>query len=89
MQREREVDMAVRDPKTGRLTLGRETVEAATVHIRHNGQGADRIINDCVGGRVLIARGQTVTVELSRSGADDLRKQMESGSSVLELVEAP
>jgi hypothetical protein len=86
---QREVEMAQRDAKTGKLVIGREAVETETVHIRHNGTRADHVINDVVAGRVLIARGQTVTVEMSKSGADDLRKRMEDGAFVLELVEAP
>jgi hypothetical protein len=84
----REVDMAQRDPKTGKLMLGRETVETEVVTIHHTGVGADRVINDAIGGRIVVARNSTVTTEISKSGADDLRKQMETGG-VLELVEAP
>jgi hypothetical protein len=79
-----------KDPKTGRvkLEMGRVTVQTETVHIRHKGTRADHVINDVVAGRVLVPRGHTVTVEMSKPGADDLRKRMEDGAFVLELVEA-
>jgi hypothetical protein len=85
-----EVAMAVedKDPKTGRVKLEMGRVTVQTVHIRHKGTRADHVINDVVAGRVLVPRGHTVTVEMSKPGADDLRKRMEDGAFVLELVEA-
>jgi hypothetical protein len=84
---QREVSMAKYDPKTEKLVVGREMVEVErSVTVRHNGKGADRVLNDTVAGRVIVPRGATVTIpEMSKSGVDDLRRGMEQGA-VLELV---
>jgi hypothetical protein len=80
------VEMAKWDEKTDKLVTGRQEVPVERVTIKHNGQGADRVLNDVVAGRVVIARGATVgPIEMSTPGVNDLRKGMEAGAA-LELV---
>jgi hypothetical protein len=85
---EREVDMSVRDPKTGDPVKGRVKVETEIISVRNTSQRQDRILNDVVGGRFEVACGQTVTREVSRQQADEIRAEMENGGS-LELVARP
>jgi hypothetical protein len=85
---QREVEQAVWDHASKKLIKDRVMVETQMVTIRHSGlRSGDKIVGDVGGTRHILAKGQSITIELAQSTIDDIRRKMESGASDLELVE--
>ena len=81
------VEMAVRDPQTGKLDKAIEEVAVVRVTIRNrNRLPAGRTLNDVICGQVKFRPGQVKTLEVSQALATELKARRDPS---WELVRAP